>query len=215
MYVKNKMIKDIVTVFPEASVSLAFQIMHERNVSQLPVVKEGKLVGLVTETLLSEFTPSKATTLSMYELNYILGKTTVENIMAKDIITCQEDMLIENAAIIMNEKDVNMIPVIDNSGVLIGIISRSDIIESFIEMIGARDKGTRITLISQDETGRLAEIAQIIKEFGVNISHLTNFNNEVTNSVEIIIRLKTHDVTQIVAALEAKGYKIIRIDVNE
>lgn len=215
MYVKNKMIKDIVTVFPEASVSLAFQIMHERNVSQLPVVKEGKLVGLVTDTLLSEFTPSKATTLSMYELNYILGKTTVESIMAKEVITCHEDMLIENAAIIMNEKDVNMIPVIDSNDVLIGIISRSDIIESFIEIIGARDKGTRITLISQDETGRLAEIAQIIKEFGVNISHLTNFNNEVTNSVEMIIRLKTLDVSPIVASLEAKGYKIIRIDKNE
>lgn len=215
MYVKNKMIKDIVTVFPEASVSLAFQIMHERNVSQLPVVKEGKLVGLVTETLLSEFTPSKATTLSMYELNYILGKTTVESIMAKEVITCHEDMLIENAAIIMNEKDVNMIPIVDSSNGLVGIISRSDIIESFIEIIGARDQGTRITLISPDETGKLAEIAQIIKEFGVNISHLTNFNNPITNSVEIIIRLKTLDVTQIVNSLEAKGYTVIRIDQNE
>jgi len=215
MYVKNKMIKDIVTVFPEASVSLAFQIMHERNVSQLPVIKEGKLVGLVTETLLSEFTPSKATTLSMYELNYILGKTTVESIMSKEIITCDENMLIENVAIIMNEKDVNMIPIVNSAHDLVGIISRSDIIESFIEIIGARDKGTRITLGSPDEAGRLAEIAQIIKQFGVNISHLTNFNNSVTNFVEIIIRLKTLDVDNIVEALKAKGYTIIRIDKNE
>lgn len=215
MYVKNKMIKDIVTVFPEASVSLAFQIMHERNVSQLPVIKEGKLVGLVTETLLSEFTPSKATTLSMYELNYILGKTTVESIMSKEVVTCDEDMLIENVAIIMNEADVNMIPIVDASNTLVGIISRSDIIESFIEIIGARDKGTRITVISPDEAGKLAGIAQIIKQFGVSISHLTNFNNPVTNFVEIIIRLKTLDVDAIVTELEKNGYSILRIDKNE
>jgi acetoin utilization protein AcuB len=215
MYVKNKMIKDIVTVFPEASVSLAFQIMHERNVSQLPVVKEGKLVGLVTEALLSEFTPSKATTLSMYELNYILGKTTVETIMSKDVITCDENMLIENVAIIMNETDVNMIPIVDAAKNLLGIISRSDIIESFIEIIGARDKGTRLTVISPDEAGRLAGIAQIIKKSGVSITHLSNFNNPATNLVEVIIRLDTLDVTNIVSDLVANGFDILRIDKNE
>ena len=214
MYVGNKMITDIISVFPEASISLAFQTMHERGVSQLPVVKNGKLVGLITETLLSEFTPSKATTLSIYELNYILGKTKVDSIMQTDIITCTEDMLIEEVAKLMNTHDINMVPVVNENQTLVGIISRSDIIEAFIEITGAMDPGSRITINSKDEAGKLAEISSIIREYGVNITHLTNFNNTSTNTTEIIIRLNTQDVTPIVKALEEKGYEIIRIDHN-
>lgn len=212
MYVGNRMITDIISIFPDASISLAFQMMHEKNVSQLPVVKDGKLVGLVTETLLSEFTPSKATTLSIYEMNYILGKTKVESVMAKEVVTCTEDMLIENVAILMNENDINMIPVVNSNGTLVGLISRSDIIESFIEIIGAKDSGARITITAKDEAGTLAEVSHIISEYGVNITHVTNFNNEVTGMAEIIIRLNTSDSDTIVKALVDKGYDIIRID---
>ncbi len=212
MYVGNRMITDIISIFPEASISLAFQMMHEKNVSQLPVVKDGKLVGLVTETLLSEFTPSKATTLSIYEMNYILGKTKVESVMAKEVLTCTEDMLIENVAILMNENDINMIPVVNSNGTLVGLISRSDIIESFIEIIGAKDSGARITITAKDEAGTLAEVSHIISEYGVNITHVTNFNNEVSGMAEIIIRLNTSDSDPIVKALVDKGYEIIRID---
>lgn len=214
MYVGNRMITDIISIFPEASVSLAFQMMHEKNVSQLPVVKDGKLVGLITETLLSEFTPSKATTLSMYELNYILGKTTVDSIMETELVTCTEDMLIENVAIIMNEQNINMLPVVNSNTTLVGIISRSDIIESFIEIIGAKDIGSRIAINTKDEAGTLADIAHIIKDFGANVTHLSNFNNSLTNSIEIIIRLNTFDVDPIVEAFTKKGYEIIRIDKN-
>jgi len=215
MYVGNKMATDIVSVFPEASISLAFQLMHEKNVSQLPVVKDGKLVGLITETLLSEFSPSKATTLSMYELNYVLGKTKVDSIMEKDLKTCTTDMLIENVAIIMLEYDINMVPVINENGTLVGVISRSDILDSFVEIIGAKDTGTRITVNVKNEAGTLAEISHIIKDFGVNITHLTNFNNPVTNVGELIIRMNTNDIDSIVSALEAKGYVIVRIDRTE
>ncbi|WZL79976.1 CBS and ACT domain-containing protein [Vallitaleaceae bacterium 9-2] len=215
MYVGNKMITDIISVSPDASISQAFQKMHERGVSQLPVVQNGKLVGLITETLLSEFTPSKATTLSIYELNYILGKTKVDSIMEKDVITCSEDMLIEEVAKIMNANDINMVPVINDNQTLVGIISRSDIIESFIEITGAMDPGgSRITINSKDEAGKLAEISSIIKDYGVNITHLTSFKNASTDNAEIIIRLNTQDVTPIIQALENKGYEIIRIDHN-
>lgn len=214
MYVGNRMITDIISIFPDASISLAFQMMHEKNVSQLPVVKEGKLVGLVTETLLSEFTPSKATTLSIYEMNYILGKTKVADVMEKEILTCTEDMLIENVAILMNEQDVNMIPVINGNGTLVGLISRSDIIESFIEIIGAKDPGSRITINAKDEAGTLAEVSHIISEYGLNITHISNFNNDITNMTEIIIRLNTNEVNALVDTLVEKGYDIIRIDHN-
>lgn len=212
MYVGNKMITDVISVFPDASISLAFQMMHEKNVSQLPVVKDGKLVGLITDTLLSEFTPSKATTLSMYELNYVLGKTKVQDIMATEVTTCTVDMLIENVAILMNELDINMVPVVDSDNKLVGLMSRSDILEAFIEIIGAKDGGSRITINAKDEAGTLAEILHIIKDFGVNITHITNFNNNVTHVTEIIIRLNTSNVDPLVKELDNKGYEIVRID---
>lgn len=215
MYVGNKMITDVISVFPDASISLAFQMMHEKSVSQLPVVKDNKLVGLITEKLLSEFTPSKATTLSIYELNYVLGKTKVKDIMATDITTCTEDMLIEDVAILMNELDINMVPVIDDTNKLVGLISRSDIIEAFIEIIGARDTGARITINAKDEAGTLAEISVIIKEYGVNVTHLTNFNNKMTDTVEIIIRLNTNNVDPLVNDLKNRGYEIVRIDYKD
>ncbi len=215
MYVGHKMITDIISVSPDASISHAFQKMHERGVSQLPVVKHGKLVGLITETLLSEFTPSKSTTLSIYELNYILDKTKVHAIMDPEPLTASEDMLIEEVAKLMNARDINMVPVVNDNETLVGLISRSDIIDSFIDMTGAGNPdGSRITFNSKNETGKLAEIASIIKDHNVNITHFTSFNNDTLNTVEIIIRLNTEDVTPIVEALKAKDYDIIRVDHN-
>lgn len=212
MYVGNRMTTDVISIFPEASISLAFQLMHEKEVSQLPVIKDSKLVGLVSETLLSEFTPSKATTLSMYELNYVLSKTKVETIMKTDLVTCSEDTLIENVAILMMEKDVNTVPVVNNNNTLVGIISRSDIIRSFIEITGALDTGSRITIIAKDEPGGLAAIANVLKQYHANVTHFTNFNNPQNNTTEVIIRIDLTEIDDLVEAIKAQGYDIVRID---
>lgn len=214
MYVKNKMITDVATVFPEASISLAFQIMHEKNVSQLPVVKDGKFVGMITEETLKDFTPSKATTLSMYELNYVLNKTKVEEIMLKSVETTSPDALVEQVAKIMIEKDVNMVPVVEKDNSLTGVIARTDIINSFLELLGAKDSGSRISVQVNDEVGALASIVDAIKDLSMNIIHVTNFTNVVDGKSEVIIRVDATDVKELVKKIEASGFQVNRIDQN-
>lgn len=217
MYVKNRMVTDVITVFPDASLTLAFQIMVEKGCSQLPVIKNKKLVGMITDQVLAQFSPSKATTLSIYEMNYVLSKTTCESIMIKinDLITCSPDMLIEDLAVLVNEKDVNAVPVIDEQGQLEGIITKSDIIAAFIEIVGTNDVGTRISLEAKDELGTLADISNTIKDYQMNITHITNFNYKDEPRSEIIIRLNTLDVDDLVKHLENKGYKVLSIKKNQ
>lgn len=213
MYVKNRMVTDVITVFSDASLSLAFQIMVEKSCSQLPVVKNKKLIGMITEQVLAQFTPSKATTLSMYELNYVLSKTSCEDIMIKlkDMVTATPDMLIEDLAVLVHQKRVNAVPVVNADGQLEGIITKSDIIASFIEIVGTNDFGTRIALEAKDEYGTLADISTAIKDFHLNITHITNFNYNNESKAEIIIRLNTLEADDLIHHLEAKGYKILSV----
>lgn len=211
MYIKNKMTTDVVTIFKEASIDLAFQTMVEKGCKQLPVVEKGMLVGCITEKLLSEVTPSKATTLSMYELNYLLSKTKVKDIMVEDMPVGSPDMLIEEAASLMKANNVDSLPITDN-GKLVGIITRTDILESFLDLTGISDPGTRLSIEAKDEPGILATITGIIKDFNVNIIHLTNYNHigpEGQN--EIVIRVATLEVGELVKSLENAGYKVLNV----
>ncbi len=215
MYVRNRMTTDVISIFPDASLSLAFQTMVEKKLNQLPVVKDRKLLGLVTEQVLAEFSPSKATTLSIYEMNYVLAKTHVESIMLKNVPTCTPDMLVEEAAVILNDKRVNALPVVDDQGNLVGILTKSDIIAAFIEIIGTNDFGTRIALEIRDQIGTFADIGNTIKDFHVNITHVSNtFYKDDPSNGEIVIRLNTLETDEIVKHLEEKGYKIVSIRKN-
>lgn len=218
MYVRNRMVTDVVTVFPDASLSLTFQIMLEKGCSQLPVVKGSKLVGLITEQVLAGFSPSKATTLSVYEMNYVLSKTTCKEIMIplKEVITCSQDMLIEEAAIALKDQRINSMPVVDEKNTLLGIITKSDILAAFIEIIGTKDFGSRIAIEAKDELGTLADISSTIRGFNVNITHITNyFYKHDPDHGEIVIRLNTLETDDLVKHLEEKGYRIISIKKNE
>lgn len=218
MYVNNRMVTDVITVFPDASLSLAFQMMVEKGFSQLPVIKDKKLIGMITEQVLTQFSPSKATTLSVYELNYVLSKTTCEDIMIKrkDLITCSPDMIIEEAAVLFDQNNIDYLPVVNENDVLEGILTKSDIISAFIEILGTNDFGTRIAIEAKDEIGNLADISGTIKDFHVNITHVSNYfyKNDPTRG-EIVIRLNTLAVDDLVAHLESKGYRILSIKKNE
>lgn len=212
MYISAKMSRNIISVFPDASISLAFKLMREQHVRQLPVVEDGTLVGMVTESLLNEVSPSKATSLSIYELNYILEKTKVSDIMEKNVITCSEDMTIEEVALLMNENDINMVPVIDKSRKIKGIITRNDIIASFLDILGARGKGSRIVLYGKDKPGTLAGISALVSSHNYNIVHIINFPTDNPEESEIILRLDTVVEPAFLEELKSNGYRIERVD---
>ncbi len=214
MYVKNKMTSDVVSIFKDASIDLAFQTMVEKGCKQLPVVENGNLVGSITEQLLSEVQPSKATTLSMYELNYLLSKTKVKDIMATDMPVGSPDMLIEEAASLLKGNNVDYLPITEGKK-LVGIITRTDIIESFLELTGINDQGTRISLSAKNEPGILANISSIIKDEGINIVHVANYNHIGDDDEnEIVIRVASLETDSLLASLKEAGYEILNIKKN-
>lgn len=137
--------------------------MMEHGYSQFPVVEGNELKGLITERVLKDVSPSKATSLSIFELNYLLSKTKVKDVMITDIITASPDMLIEDAAVLLRSNVVGSLPVVSEDNQLVGIITRTDIIDAFIEFLGTNDHGTRISLEVKNEIGTFAKIANIIK----------------------------------------------------
>jgi len=203
------MTKNVSTVLPEYSVSKAFQILTETKHSQLPVVdKNGKLIGLITEKLLAEVNPSKATSLSVYEINYLLSKTKVQDIMKVGIFKINQDKLIEDAALIMKENRIGSLPVTDYENNVVGIVTRVDIFKAFIEIMGVKDSGTRIEIKTKDDIGIIADIASIIRDFRINIKHISNFLNG--DHIELIIKVNSLETDELINALREK-YNVVSV----
>mgnify|MGYP000194268338 CR=1 FL=1 len=209
MYVKNRMTANPYTVSPDATIAEALDLMRKNNIRRLPVVKNGKLVGIVTEREMMEITPSKATTLSIFELNYLLAKTKVSAVMTKEVITVSPDALLEEAAVLMRDNRVGALPVVDN-GKLVGIITETNIFDAFVDLLGFRETGTRISVEVEDSPGILAQVAGVIKDFGANITHLVVYRSK-TGKSDIVIRVNTINTDDMVQALESHGYKVTSI----
>jgi acetoin utilization protein AcuB len=169
-------------------------------------MQNGQLVGIVTERKLIEVSPSPATSLSVFELNYLLSKTKIESIMTKNVITVTPDTLVEDAAVIMRENKISGLPVMENSE-LVGIITESAIFDAFIEIMGYRDKGSRIAVkVINNKPGVLKTIAGIISDFNVNISHI------VFQGDEIILRIGTVNTKEIVDQIVQNGFVVTSVD---
>ncbi len=213
MYVKSRMTANPYTLSPDATLEDALNLMHNKSIRRIPVVKNDKLVGIVTERALLEFSPSPATSLSVYETSYLLSKTKISEIMTKDVITVSPDNLVEEAAVKMRVNDVGGIPVLDK-GKVVGIITETDIFDAFIELMGSRDVGSRIAIEVEDAPGILADIATVIKGYGVNITHLAVYRSESSRS-SVVIRVNTVNTDAMVQSLESNGYRIISVLKNE
>lgn len=210
MYVRSRMTANPFTLAPESTVAEAFELMRNKKIRRVPVVKNGKLIGIISERQLLEVSPSPATSLSVFEINYLLSKTKIESIMTKKVITVGPDNLLEEAALKMREHDVGGLPVVDDDGKVVGIITETDIFDSFLEILGRKDvNSSRIAIeIDEDKPGILAQVAGIIAGYGINITHLVIFRNE------LIVRVNTLNVQDTLKALESNGYKIISVTTN-
>lgn len=209
MYVKNSMTTNPYVLSPESTIVEAMELMRTKGVKRLPVVKNNLLVGIISHSQLLEVSPSPATSLSVFEINYLLAKTKIDSIMTKKVITVSPDMLLEEAALLMREFKIGGLPVVSENK-LVGIITETDLFDAFIEIMGFRDKGSRIALdIGVDHPGVLAEVTGIIAGFQINITHLAAFRSE------LIVRVNTTNISDILKAIEAKGYKVVSVLKNE
>lgn len=134
--VSDWMSKTPVVVEYDTPIVDAHHLMKEKNIRRLPVIKDGKLAGIVTIGDIREASPSDATTLSVWEMNYLLAKLTVERVMTKKPITAKADMSIREAATIMLEKKVSGLPVTNDENELIGIITESDVFRLVVQNSG-------------------------------------------------------------------------------
>jgi acetoin utilization protein AcuB len=158
MLVRDWMTPDPHAVPPTTPVLEAMQLLREGGYRRLPVVKDGKLAGIVTDRDLKEATPSKATTLSVYELNYLLSKLTVKDVMRTPVITIGLDEPIEQAALTMEAHRVSGLPVIDRES-LVGILTITDLLRAMVDVLGLREGGRRVSIEMPDTPGALARAA--------------------------------------------------------
>jgi acetoin utilization protein AcuB len=159
MLVREWMTSDPQTVSVSTPVMEAMQRMREGGFRRLPVVRDERLVGIVTDRDLKEATPSKATTLSVFELNYLLSKLLVKDVMTGTVITVSPEDPIERAALLMEEHKVSGLPVVDG-GALVGMLTITDLLRAFVGFLGMREGGVRVTVDLPDEPGVLARVAQ-------------------------------------------------------
>jgi len=213
MLVRERMSKHVLTVKPNAPVDETLRRMRLEKVRRFPVVdNEGRLVGIVSERDLLYAAPSPATSLSVYELHYLYSRIKVEQVMTRDVVTVNYDDPIEEAARLMVDHRIGGLPVM-REGELVGIITETDIFKAFMEMLGARDQGIRITVSCHDKRGELAAITSAIARLGGNIISLSTFWGE--DAVTSYITLKVSGVDKETLINEIKPLVIEIVDVRE
>ncbi len=166
MLVGNRMTHNPITIGPDVSIAEAMESMKEKKVHRFPVVnKKNKLIGIVTYRDIIHATPSSATSLSMWEISYLLAKVKVKEVMSKNIIFATEDMPIEEAALRLSDNAIGGLPVLRDEK-LIGIITESDLFRIFLEIFGARRKGIRLTVMVPYVKGSMARLTSAITDVG-------------------------------------------------
>jgi acetoin utilization protein AcuB len=213
MLIHERMTTNPITVKEAASLYDALKLMQDNKVRRLPVVdKDGSLVGIVSEKDLLYASPSPATSLSVWEINALTAKIQVSDLMTREVITVCEDCPVEEAARIMVDNKIGGLPVMREDK-LVGIITETDLFKMFLEMLGARELGTRFTLLVPERQGMLADIAQRVTSLGGSIVALGTFLGEDSSNRLITMKLQDVDKEELWPRLAELGIELV--DVRE
>ena len=205
MFVKEWMTSDPKLASSRTPVMEAMQMLRAGGFRRLPVVDNGKLVGIITDRDLKEATPSQASTLSVYELNYLLSKLTVKDVMSKDVLTVGPEDAIEKAALLMEEHKVSGLPVVEGEQV-VGILTITDMLKTFVDVLGLREGGTRVTVILPDEPGILARVAEAGPPS--NIVAVVTAGVKEGQRRELVLRVTGEDAEGFPDRLREKGLEL-------
>ncbi|NPV74895.1 MAG: CBS domain-containing protein [Anaerolineae bacterium] len=211
MLVGERMTKPVITVSPETPIQEALAQMRREKIRRFPVVDErGKLVGIVSEKDLLNASPSDATSLSVFEINYLLSKITVERVMTKEVITIDDDCPIEEAARIMADKKIGSLPV-NRGGKLVGIITETDLFKIFLELFGAREPGVRLTVLVPDIPGKLFELTGVICDLGGDIISVGTYMGEDPTTGLVTFKVSRVSIEALKKAVEPVVERIVDI----
>jgi len=190
MYVSDWMTKKVIILYPTDYLSDALSMMKQHGIKHLPVLKDGKLLGIISDRDIKEYSPSKATTLDIYELHYLLAKTRIKDVMKAKVITTGPDTPVEEAAMIMLDRNIGCLPVLEK-GQLVGIISDKDIFRALVDITGARHGGYRMCVTVEDRPGSIKEVADIIRKYNFRLQGiLTSYEGVKEGYRRVVIRTK-------------------------
>ncbi|MEN6462241.1 MAG: CBS and ACT domain-containing protein [Syntrophomonas sp.] len=209
MKVRDRMTTDVKTVNLDTSVTEAFRLMKDNSVRRLPVMDNDNLVGMITMRDLNQASPSAATTLSIHELNYILAKTKVKDVLPKkqNLVAIGPDNFIETAAKLMRQNLISGLPVMENDK-LVGIVTETDLFDALIEILGVNIPHSRIDVYAVDRPGSLATVTQIIANRGINILNTVVYFDKKKGRYKIILRMEEIECDDIVEEIKSKGFEI-------
>ena len=214
MFVGERMTRNPVTILDTASIDDGLHMMRERKVRRLPVLdSSGKMVGIVSDKDLLHAAPSPATSLSVYELHYLLAKLSIKQVMSSPVISITPDTPIEGAARIMADNKIGGLPVLED-GALAGIITETDVFKVLLELLGARTAGVRLTVGSWEAKGVLAQITRVLADAGANIVSVVAYAGPTASEPRIMFKLTDVDAEVARKALEQAGIPVIDVRVD-
>jgi acetoin utilization protein AcuB len=188
MLVNKRMSSPVVTVAPDMRLIDCLRLMQSEKIRRTPVVKDGRLIGIVSDKDLLNASPSKATSLSVWEINYLLSEITIDSVMTRKVLTITEDTPIEEAARIMADNKIGGLPVMHGSQV-VGLITETDLFKIFLEFMGGREMGVRVTALVAQKLGTLAELTRAVAECGGSFLAFSQFDGQGPDSKTVTFKV--------------------------
>ncbi len=190
MLVQNWMSENVITINAEQSMEDAINLLKKNGISMLPVMKKGKLAGIVTDRDLKRAQASNATSLDIHEILYLLSTIKIGHVMSKHPITVPKDFTIEETAEILLKNKISGVPVVDSEKKLVGVITKNDLFRALISLSGFGQKGVQFAFLLEDRPGSIKEVADIIRRFnGRMVSILSTYDNIPDGFRKVIIRI--------------------------
>ncbi len=208
MQVRDIMTTNVVTIPSSTTITEAKRIMEAHHIRRLPVVDKGKLVGIVTERRLESVSPSTATSLTVWELSYILDKTPVKDIMERDVVTVSPDMTAEESLTTAQSNRVGSLVVVEDDK-LVGIVTTNDFFYKIVNpILGLGEPGSRIEVTGGGESKDLESIISTINRLGLEITGLHVEKLPEATRRNACFHVNSGDVSQLITELEGKGYQV-------
>jgi acetoin utilization protein AcuB len=211
MFVRRRMKKDVVTISKDSTLSEAKGTMRKHGINQLPVMDADKIIGIISKRDI------QAATMPLLLLDEIeegkiresLATTSVTKLMTKNPILANVNDTLEDAVILMHDYKINSLPVLTDEGNLVGIISKTDILEAFIEALGVKEASQRLEVVVADEPGALAEVVNTIKQCNTNLISVMTTPHPSGKKRIVYLRVATINILPIKEALEKKDIEIL------
>jgi acetoin utilization protein AcuB len=188
MLIGERMTHPVITVSPDDPIAEVLSMMRKEHIQRAPVIRNGKLIGIVSKEDLLNASPSPATSLSVFEMSYLLSKITVKDVMTQDVLTIEENMPVEEGACIMADNKIGGLPVMRGDQV-VGIITETDLFKIFLELMGAREQGVRVSVLIANISGKLASLAGAIASKGGNFIAFGSFLGDDPSNRELTFKV--------------------------